>query len=220
MHTAFSASITFTRGLRPLCTRQHHARRAMRRCSSLRARARCVLAPCLAHRSRHCRAHPTAVSRITANHVRPLVRAAQSGHDTLACSTCARPLPAPHHPAHPGPGGGPAGPQAPGPARATRRAGHAGADRLDLPDRPGPVLGDPRPHLHPEQPPRRVRGAVRHRRPSAADAARPGRRKRRYRPGARPGPAARARRPVPVARPPPCPGARPRVDAGAGIPVW
>jgi len=53
---------TFTLWVRALCARQHRARRTMRRCSSLRTGVRCVVPSCLARRSRHCRAHPTAVS--------------------------------------------------------------------------------------------------------------------------------------------------------------
>ena len=59
----FTASLVFTCEVRALRTRQHRARRAMRRCSSLRAGARSVVASCLAPRSRHRRAHPTAVFR-------------------------------------------------------------------------------------------------------------------------------------------------------------
>jgi len=55
------APMVFTLWVRALCTRQHRARGALRRCSSLRAGARGVVASCLAPRSRHRRAHPTAV---------------------------------------------------------------------------------------------------------------------------------------------------------------
>ena len=46
----FAASLVFTCEVRALRTRQLRARRAMRRCSSLRAGARGVVAPCLARR--------------------------------------------------------------------------------------------------------------------------------------------------------------------------
>ena len=61
----FAASLAFTYGVNTLRTRQYRARRAMRRCSSLRAVARCVVAPCLARRSRHWQAHPTTEFRVT-----------------------------------------------------------------------------------------------------------------------------------------------------------
>ncbi len=87
------APMAFTSWVRALCTCQHRARGAMRRCSSLRAVARRVVSlagcrpvgdgpssrcptarrccwsrsaqPCLAPRSRHRQAHPTAVFRVT-----------------------------------------------------------------------------------------------------------------------------------------------------------
>jgi len=52
----------FTSWVTALRACQHRARRAMRRCSSLQAWACRVLAPCLARRSRHWQACPTAVS--------------------------------------------------------------------------------------------------------------------------------------------------------------
>jgi len=52
----------FTFWVSVLRTRQHRACRVMRRCSSLRAWARCVLSPCLTRQSRYWRARSTAVS--------------------------------------------------------------------------------------------------------------------------------------------------------------
>ena len=67
----FAASLAFTYGVRALRTRQHRARCAMRRCSSLRAVARSVFAPCLARRSRHWQARSTAESRLNLERLEP-----------------------------------------------------------------------------------------------------------------------------------------------------
>ena len=66
-----------------LCTRLHRARRPWRRCSSLRTRVRCFVSPCPARRSRHTRAHPTAVSRFKRA---AATRQADGREDASACA--------------------------------------------------------------------------------------------------------------------------------------
>ena len=60
----FSSSFIFTFQVTALCTRLHRARRSWLRCSSLATSVRYFVSPCQARRSRHTRAHPTAVSRL------------------------------------------------------------------------------------------------------------------------------------------------------------
>ena len=59
-----ASPIALTHWVTPLRARLHGLRAVWLRCSSLRAPARCVVAPCQAMRKPHTRARSTAVSRL------------------------------------------------------------------------------------------------------------------------------------------------------------